>query len=126
MPSTSVLSYQWTCPGGYCDAGGVDPEWAARIQQGNILVVNVRNDNDRGDYNCTVMDGTRQLGTATYMLTITGKSTIYNMQPVLYVATHVQTFHSLPVVSLLVLNHDHILFALLFYFIGSTSSHYRM
>ena len=39
--STTVLSYQWTCPGGSCDAGAVDPEWAAKVQQGNILVVNV-------------------------------------------------------------------------------------
>ena len=75
MPSTTLLSYQWTCPGGYCDAGGVDPEWAARIQQGNILVVNVRSSNDSGDYNCTVMNGTEQLGTATYTLTVTGKLT---------------------------------------------------
>ena len=22
VPSTTVLSYQWTCPGGSCDAGG--------------------------------------------------------------------------------------------------------
>ena len=54
VPSTTVLSYQWTCPGGYCDAGAVDPEWAARIQQGNILVVNVRNNSDNGDYTCSV------------------------------------------------------------------------
>ena len=26
VPSTTVLSYQWTCPRGYCDAGAVDPE----------------------------------------------------------------------------------------------------
>ena len=41
VPSITVLSYQWTCPGGSCDAGAVDPEWAAKVQQGNILVVNV-------------------------------------------------------------------------------------
>ena len=81
-----MLSYRWTCPGGYCDAGGVDPEWAARIQQSNVLVVNAHNDSDRGDYNCTVMNGTEQLGTANYTLTaVTGKLTrqkLYNMQPV--------------------------------------------
>ena len=75
-PSTTVLSYQWTCPGGYCDAGGVDPEWAARIQQGNILVVNIRNDGDRGGYICTVMNGTEQLDRVTYTLTtVTGMLT---------------------------------------------------
>ena len=67
VPSTTVLSYQWTCPGGYCDAGAVDPEWAARIQQGNILVVNVRrHDVDNGDYNCTVVG----VGTVTYTLSV--------------------------------------------------------
>ena len=73
MPSTTVLSYQWTCPGGYCDAGGVDPEWAARIQQDNILVVNVgRQDVDNGVYNCTVLegDGTQQGGAASYTLVV--------------------------------------------------------
>ena len=71
MPSTTVLSYQWTCPGGYCDAGAVDPEWAARIQQGNILVVNVRRANaDNGAYNCTVMANTQQVGAATYTLSV--------------------------------------------------------
>ena len=72
VPSTTVLSYQWTCPGGYCDAGGVDPEWAARIQQGNILVVNVRRHNvDNGNYSCTVLVGesTHEVGTASYSLT---------------------------------------------------------
>ena len=71
VPSTTVLSYQWTCPGGSCDAGAVDPEWAARIQQGNILVVNVRNDNDNGAYTCTVLeerDITQQVGMASYTL----------------------------------------------------------
>ena len=55
VPSTTVLSYQWTCPGGSCDAGAVDPEWAARIQQGNILVVNVRNGMDNSNWTCTVV-----------------------------------------------------------------------
>ena len=73
VSSTTVLSYQWTCPGGYCDAGAVDPEWAARIQQGNILVVNVRTHvSDTGDYSCAVVDGTnsQQVGTARYTLSI--------------------------------------------------------
>ena len=71
VPSTTVLSYQWTCPGGYCDAGGVDPEWAVRIQQGNILVVNVRRQNvDNGVYTCTVQGNSQQVGTATYTLTV--------------------------------------------------------
>ena len=69
VPSTTVLRYQWTCPGGYCDAGAVDPEWAARIQQGNILVVNVRNSSDNGAYTCTVMNSTR-VGTSTYTLSV--------------------------------------------------------
>ena len=72
VPSTTVLSYQWTCPGGYCDAGAVDPEWAVRIQQDNILVVNVRNGTDNGTYTCTVVgDSTQQMGTASYTFTVT-------------------------------------------------------
>ena len=62
VPSTTVLSYQWTCPGGSCDAGAVDPEWAAKVQQGNILVVNVRRHDDGGSYNCTVWDRSQQVG----------------------------------------------------------------
>ena len=71
MPSTTVLSYQWTCPGGNCDARRVDLEWAARIQQGNILVVNVRRQTvDNGDYNCTVQNTTQLVGTAMYTLSV--------------------------------------------------------
>ena len=74
LPSTTVLSYQWTCPGDYCDAGAVDPEWAARIQQDNILVLNVRRaDDDNGAYTCTVMANTQQVGTATYTLSVAGE-----------------------------------------------------
>ena len=73
MPSTTVLSYNWTCPGGYCDAGGVDPEWAARIQQGNILVVNVQTHNDSGTYTCIVQDNTQQVVTASYTLSVAGE-----------------------------------------------------
>ena len=69
MPSTTALSYQWTCPGGSCDAGAVDPEWAARIQRGNILVVNVRNGNDNGDYTCTIT-GNRAPPEVTYKLSV--------------------------------------------------------
>ena len=71
VPSTTVLSYQWTCPGGYCDAGAVDPVWAARIQQDNILVVNVHNGSDNGDYTCSVFGGTQQVGSANHRLTVT-------------------------------------------------------
>ena len=74
VPFTTVLSYQWTCPGGSCDAGAVDPEWAARIQQDNILVVNVRNGSNNGAYTCTVVavrKGTHIVGTESYSLTIT-------------------------------------------------------
>ena len=73
VPSTTVLSYQWTCPGGSCDAGAVDPEWAAKVQQDNILVVNVRNGNDGGNYTCTVIEGgstTQQVGVAIYTLSV--------------------------------------------------------
>ena len=77
MPSTTVLSYQWTCPGGYCDAGAVDPQWAARIQQGNILVMNVRKANaDNGTYTCTVMANTQQVGAATYTLLVASEYAI--------------------------------------------------
>ena len=81
VPSTTVLSYQWTCPEGYCDAGAVDPEWAARIQQGNILVVNVRTGSDNGGYACTVMANTQQVGTANYTLSVASElctSTIWH------------------------------------------------
>ena len=45
--------------------------WAARIQQGNILVVNVlRAKADNGAYTCTVMANTQQVGTATYTLSV--------------------------------------------------------
>ena len=71
VPSTTVLSYQWTCPGGYCDAGAVDPEWAATIQQGNILVVNVHNGSDNGTYTCTVVGDTLLVGSASHKLTLT-------------------------------------------------------
>ena len=75
VPSTTALSYQWTCPGGSCDAGAVDPEWAAKVQQGNILVVNVRNGNDAGNYTCTVIefkgDGTtQQVGVDVFTLSV--------------------------------------------------------
>ena len=73
MPSTTVLSYQWTCPGSSCDAGAVDPEWAAKVQQGNILLVNVRNGNDTGDYTCTVMGSSTQLASGTHSVTVTGE-----------------------------------------------------
>ena len=74
MPSTTVLSYQWTCPGGSCDAGAVDPEWAAKVQQGNILVVYVRNDNDAGNYTCTVQDSTaKKLGRDNLSVAVTGE-----------------------------------------------------
>ena len=43
VPSTTLLSYQWTCPGATSDAGALDPEWAAKVLQGNILVVNTGN-----------------------------------------------------------------------------------
>ena len=69
VPSTTVLSYQWTCPGGSCDAGAVDPEWAAKIQQDNILVVNVRNGSDSGDYTCRVM-ANEQVGTTSYTVAV--------------------------------------------------------
>ena len=71
VPSTTVLSYQWTCPGN-CSAGAVDPEWAARIEQGNILVVNVRNANgDNGIYTCNVeFDDNMPVGITNYTLTV--------------------------------------------------------
>ena len=73
VPSTTVVSYQWSCPGGSCDAGAVDPEWAAKVQQGNILVVNVRNGNDTGGYTCTVMDSSTQLTSQTHSVTVTSE-----------------------------------------------------
>ena len=73
VPSTTVLSYQWTCPGCSCDAGAVDPEWAAKVQQGNILVVNVRNGNDAGNYTCAVMDSSTQLASQTHSVTVTSE-----------------------------------------------------
>ena len=73
VPSTTVLSYQWTCPGGSCDAGAVDPEWAAKVQQGNILVVNVHNGNDTGYYTCTVMDSSTQLASVNHSVSATSE-----------------------------------------------------
>ena len=73
VPSATVLSYQWTCPRDSCDAGAVDPEWAAKVQQGNILVVNVRNGDDAGDYTCTVMNSSTQLASQTRSVTVTSE-----------------------------------------------------
>ena len=70
VPSTTVLSYQWTCPGGSCDAGAVDPEWAAKVQQGNTLVVNVRNGSDSGTYTCIVRNSTQAVERASYSVTV--------------------------------------------------------
>ena len=72
-----MLSYQWTCPGGSCDAGAVDPEWAAKVQQGNILVVNVRRHDDGGSYNCTVWDSSQQAGADSYLLSVAGEYNVY-------------------------------------------------
>ena len=77
VPSTTVLSYQWTCPGGSCDAGAVDPEWAAKVQQGNILVVNVRNSRDNGDYTCIVRNSTKAVENASYSVTVESELCIY-------------------------------------------------
>ena len=72
VPSTTVMSYQWTCSGDSCDVGAVDPEWAAKVQQSNILVVNVLNGNDAGNYTCTVQDSTpKKLGRASYSVAVT-------------------------------------------------------
>ena len=75
VPSTTVhmLSYQWSCPDGSCNAQGVDPEWAARIQDGNILVANMRNSNDTGDYTCTVMGSSTQVVPVTHSVAVTGE-----------------------------------------------------
>ena len=71
VPSTTVLSYQWTCPGSSCDAGAVDPKWAARIQQGNILVINIILQNVNNDaYTCIVKDSTQEVGRASYTLIV--------------------------------------------------------
>ena len=83
VSSTTGLSYQWTCPGG-CDAGAVDPEWAARIQQGNILVVNVHNGSDNGTYTCNVVggDSPEKMETASHTLTVTRELCICTMHVV--------------------------------------------
>ena len=73
VPSTTVLSYQWTCPGGYCDAGGVDPVWAARVQQDNILVVNIRTHEDTGTYTCIVHESAQQIVTESYKFLVAGE-----------------------------------------------------
>ena len=78
MPSTTVLSYQWTWPGGSCDAGAVDPGWAAKAQQGNILVVNVRRHDDGGSYNCTVWDSLQQVGADSYLLSVAGEYNVHS------------------------------------------------
>ena len=80
MPSTTVLRYSWTCPGGYCDEGEVDPEWAARIQKGSILIVNVRrHDADSGTYSCTVVntDSAQMVGSASHSFTVGSELLIF-------------------------------------------------
>ena len=92
VPSTTVLSYQWTCPGSSCDAGAVDPEWAAKVQQGNILVVNVRNGNDNGDYTCTVVEEdstTQQVGVDVITLSVASEySLLLLLVFVVYISSH--------------------------------------
>ena len=80
VPSTTVLSYQWTCPRG-CDGGAVEPEWAAMTQQGNILVVNVRNGSDNGTYTCNVVggDSPQKMETASHTLKVTRELCICTM-----------------------------------------------
>ena len=73
VPSTTLLSYEWTYPGGSCDAGAVDPEWAAKVQQGNILVVNMRNGKDTGNYTCTVMACSTLLASQTHSVSVTSE-----------------------------------------------------
>ena len=75
VPSTTVrmLNYKWTCPDGSCNAQGGDPEWAARIQQDNILVVNMRNGRDTGDYTCTVIGSSTQLASGTHSVNVTSE-----------------------------------------------------
>ena len=54
-----------------CDAGAVDPEWAAKVQQGNIFVMNLRNGNDGGNFTCTVQDSTpKDLGGTKYKVPV--------------------------------------------------------
>ena len=112
VPSTTVLSYQWTCPGSYCDAGGVDPEWAARIQQDNILVVNVRRqDVDNGVCNCTALggDGTQQVGAASYTLVVGSELWTLFSQSILKNKAHCIDAHSLCLI------HQEILRLILYY-----------
>ena len=73
--ASTMLSYNWTCPeaGDSCNAGAVDPDWAAKVQQGNILVVNVRNGNDTGGYTCTVMGSSTQLASESHSVTVTSE-----------------------------------------------------
>ena len=86
-----MLSYQWTCPGGSCDAGAVDPEWAAKVQQGNILVVNVRRHDDGGSYNCTVWDSSQQDGADSYLLSAAGEYNVHSYSGVAQYSTAKQT-----------------------------------
>ena len=80
MPASTMLNYDWTCPGAgdSCNAGEVDPMWAAKVQQDNILVVNVRNGSDNGEYNCTVHKDMEQLQmlTARYTLRVAGEYSV--------------------------------------------------
>ena len=73
-----MLSYQWTCPGAgdSCNAGEVDPMWAAKVQQDNILVVNVRNGNDNGEYTCTVRKEMEQVETTGHTLRVAGEYSV--------------------------------------------------
>ena len=78
VPASTILSYDWTCPGAGdpCNAGAVDHVWAAKVQQGNILVVNVCNGNDNGEYTCTVRKDMGQMLTARYTLRVAGEYSV--------------------------------------------------
>ena len=86
VPSDTKVKYQWTCPNYECNESGLqsDGNITSRRQEGNIVVVDVVNVTDSGNYTCSVMNGETSLGSATYSIdSVNGKhcvlvSTYYN------------------------------------------------
>ena len=72
VPSDTTVTYQWSCPNYGCDAKGLqsDGNIVSRREEGNMVVVDVVNGTDSGNYTCNVSssESLRALGTATYMI----------------------------------------------------------
>ena len=78
VTSDTTVTYQWNCPNYGCNERGLqsDGNIVSRRQEGNIVIVDVVNVTDSGDYTCNVMRDGASLGSATYTIgTVNGEYT---------------------------------------------------